>query len=117
MIESTFQILPRVGAKKETALWDAGIRRWSDFIDSEEIAPIKSKDKERFDSLLNYAYELLDDGDCRGLGNMLKTGEHWRLYDRFRKDASERKRRVTPSQSPMDALARRGWPPKNTGML
>ena len=88
MIESTFQILPRVGAKKETALWDAGIRRWSDFIDSEEIGPIKSKDKERFDSLLNYAYELLDDGDCRGLGNMLKTGEHWRLYDRFKKDAS-----------------------------
>ena len=88
MIESTFQILPRVGAKKERALWDSGIRKWNDFIDSDEIGPVKPKDKDRFDSLLNYAYDLLDSGDCRGLGNMLKTGEHWRLYDRFRDSAA-----------------------------
>ncbi len=88
MIESTFQILPRVGAKKEHALWDYGIRKWSDFIDSEDTGPVKEKDKERFDSLLTYAYELLDDGDCRALGNMLKPGEQWRLYDRFRDSAS-----------------------------
>ena len=73
MIESTFQILPRVGAKKERALWDSGIRKWNDFIDSDEIGPVKPKDKDRFDSLLNYAYDLLDSGDCRGLGNMLKS--------------------------------------------
>lgn len=36
------------------------------------------------DSQLNYAYELLDSGDCLGLGNMLKPREHWRLYDRFK---------------------------------
>lgn len=88
MIESTFQILPRVGAKKEKSLWEYGIRKWSDFIDSEDTGPVKSRDKERFDSLLNYAYGLLDDGDCCGLGNMLKPGEQWRLYDRFRDTAS-----------------------------
>lgn len=88
MIESTFQILPRVGAKKEKALWECGIRRWSEFIDCEEIGPVKPKDKGRFDSLLNHAYDLLDDGDSRGLGEMLKTGEHWRLYNRFRDSAS-----------------------------
>ena len=88
MIESTFQILPRVGAKKERALWDSGIRKWSDFIDSDVIGHVKPCDKERFDSVLNYAYELLDDGDSCGLGNMLKTGEHWRLYDRFKDRAA-----------------------------
>ena len=88
MIESTFQILPRVGAKKEKALWECGIRKWSEFIDSDEIGPINSKDKDRFDSQLNYAYGLLDEEDCIGLGNMLKSGEHWRLYDRFRDSAS-----------------------------
>lgn len=88
MIESTFQILPRVGAKKERSLWDLGVRRWSDFIGSDDVGPVNPKDKGRFDSILSDAYGLLDSGDARGLGRMLKTGEHWRLYDRFRDSAS-----------------------------
>ena len=88
MIESTFQILPAVGAKKEHALWDAGITRWSDFLEEESPVGISPKTKERQDSVLRYAYELLDDGDCAGLAGMLKHGEHWRLYSRFRSGAA-----------------------------
>lgn len=84
MIESTFQILPRFGPKKEMTLWESGIRRWSDFIDADSVGSIKGEQKERMDSQLNYAYELLESRDCCGLGNMLKPREHWRLYDRFR---------------------------------
>ena len=84
MIESTFQILPRLGPKKEASLWESGIRRWCDFIDAESVGRIKGEQKERMDSQLNYAYELLEARDCSGLGNMLKPREHWRLYDRFR---------------------------------
>lgn len=87
MIESTFQILPRFGPKKEVTLWASGIRKWSEFIDSERIGRIDGEQKARMDSLLNYAYELLDSGDCPALGNMLKPREHWRLYDRFRDTA------------------------------
>lgn len=84
MIESTFQILPRFGPKKEATLWASGIRKWSEFIEADVVGNIKGEQKERMDSQLNYAYELLDSGDCLGLGNMLKPREHWRLYDRFK---------------------------------
>ncbi|MDD7424566.1 MAG: ribonuclease H-like domain-containing protein [Candidatus Methanomethylophilaceae archaeon] len=84
MIESTFQILPRLGPKKETMLWESGIRRWCDFIDCDCVCNFKGDVKSRMDSQLNYAYELLDSGDCSGLGNMLKPREHWRLFDRFK---------------------------------
>lgn len=87
MIESTFQILPRFGPKKEVTLWESGIRKWSDFIDAECVGKIKGEQKERMDSQLNYAYELLECRDCSGLGNMLKPREHWRLYDRFKDSA------------------------------
>lgn len=88
MIESTFRILPSVGAAKERTLWDGGILRWGDFLDSDSAPGIKEDRKERCDSVLRYAYELLDSGDCAGLGAMLKPGEHWRLYDRFKRDAA-----------------------------
>lgn len=87
MIESTFQILPRFGPKKEVTLWESGIRRWSDFIEAESVGKFKGEQKERIDSQLNYAYDLLHDGDCVGLGSMLKPREHWRLYDRFKATA------------------------------
>lgn len=88
MIESTFQVLPSVGAVKEKKLWERGIRTWKEFIDSDDISPLPAKNKERYDSVLNYTYELLDSGDCLGLASMIKNGEHWRLYDRFKESAS-----------------------------
>jgi len=84
MIESTFQILPRFGPRKEASLWASGIRKWSDFIDADIVGNIKGEQKSRMDSQLNYAYDLLDCGDSIGLGSMLKPREHWRLYNRFR---------------------------------
>lgn len=88
MIERTFQILPTVGSVKERKLWDNGILTWNDFIDSDDISPLPRKNKERYDSILNYAYQLLDEGDCSGLSTMVKSGEHWRLYDRFKNSVS-----------------------------
>ena len=83
MIENTFQILPKVGAKKEKSFWSIDIKTWNDFIVS-DIKGIKPEIKERWDSILNYAYELLDDEDVFGLANLLKKGEEWRLYNRFK---------------------------------
>jgi uncharacterized protein YprB with RNaseH-like and TPR domain len=84
MIESTFRFLPHFGPKKEVMLWNSGVRKWSDFLNSESIGRIKGEQKRRLDSQLNYAYELLESKDCAGLGNMLKPCEHWRLYNRFK---------------------------------
>ncbi len=88
MIESTFQILPSVGGTKEKKIWDSGIRKWNEFISCEDIPSIPKKNKERFDSILNYAYELLNEYDCRGLAGMLKGNEHWRLFNRFSKSVA-----------------------------
>ncbi len=86
MIEHTFQMLPSVGRKKEAALWESGVRDWDEFLSSGSVAGIKSK--ERCDSVLMQAAELLDDGEAALLGDMIPRGEHWRMFDRFKDDAA-----------------------------
>lgn len=87
MISHTFQLLPSVGAKKERAIWDQGIRTWDDFLGADAVGTMKPEAKERGDAVLMQAGELLDDGDCSGLAEMLPKGETWRLYRHFMDDA------------------------------
>ncbi len=87
MISHTFQLLPSVGAKKERAIWDQGIRKWDDFLGADTVGTMKPEAKERGDAVLMQAGELLDDGDCSGLAEMLPKGETWRLYRHFMDDA------------------------------
>ena len=88
MIENTFQIAKGVGPSKERGIWDSGILTWRDFIDSDQVEGIKERKKQECDALFNEAYEMLDEGDSYGLGDMLKRGEQWRLFDRFKDDAA-----------------------------
>ena len=88
MIEHTFQILPSVGAKKEMNIWESGILSWDDFLSSDSIPCVKPALKDKGDSVLMQATELLDDGDTRLLGDMVPKGEHWRMFDRFKDDAA-----------------------------
>ena len=88
MIEHTFLIAKGIGKGKESKLWSSGIGTWNDFIESDEIPGIKESKKKECDLLFSEAYELLDDHDCYGLGEMLPPGEQWRLYGRFRDDAA-----------------------------
>lgn len=88
MITHTFQILPSVGAKKERAIWEDGVRTWDDFLSADSVRTMKPEAKQRGDSVLTQASELLDDGDAWTLADMLPKGEAWRLYRRFRDDAA-----------------------------
>ena len=87
MITHTFQLLPSVGAKKERAIWETGVRSWDDFLSADAVGTMKKEAKERGDVLLTQASELLDDGDSRSLADMLPKGEVWRMYRRFARDA------------------------------
>lgn len=87
MITHTFQILPSVGAKKERAIWETGVRSWDDFLSADSVGTMRPEAKERGDVLLTQASELLDDGDSRSLADMLPKGEVWRMFGRFREDA------------------------------
>lgn len=88
MITHTFQILPSVGAKKERAIWEDGVRSWDEFLSSETVKAMRPEAKERGDVLLTQASELLDDGDVWSLADMMPKGEVWRLYRRFRDRAA-----------------------------
>ena len=88
MIEHTFQMLPSVGRKKESSLWESGILDWEGFLSNEAVPGIKDASKDRCDAVLMQASELLDDGESRLLGHMVPRGEHWRMYDRFRDGAA-----------------------------
>ena len=87
MIRNTFVLLPSVGPKKEKAIWESGVRTWDDFISSEKVAAMRPEAKEKGDVILTQAAELLDDGDCGALADMVPKGEHWRLFGDFRDDA------------------------------
>ena len=88
MIERTFQIAPGIGAKKERDIWNSGVLDWDDFLCSDTVCGIRNDRKKRCDAYFEEAKGLLKEGDSRGLCELLKKGEEWRLYDRFRKDAA-----------------------------
>ena len=88
MIESTFQIAPGIGAKKERDIWDSGVLNWDDFLCSDFVCGIKDARKRRCDSYIEEAKGFLKERDSRGLCDLLKRGEEWRLYDRFKDDAA-----------------------------
>lgn len=87
MITHTFQLLPSVGAKKEMAIWEQGIRTWDDFMSADSVGTVRPDAKQRGDAMLMQASELLDDGDCSGLAEMMPKAEVWRLFRHFRDDA------------------------------
>ena len=88
MIGSTFQIAPGIGSKKERDIWNSGVLRWDDFLCEDEVCGIKGKRKVRCDSYIEEAKRLLAENDSRGLCDLLKRGEEWRLYRRFADDAA-----------------------------
>ncbi|MFT0899301.1 ribonuclease H-like domain-containing protein [Candidatus Methanoprimaticola sp. MG2] len=87
MIRNTFVLLPSVGAKKERAIWESGVRTWDDFVSSESVCTMKPQAKERNDIILTQAMELMDDGECGALADMTPRSEHWRLFGDFREGA------------------------------
>lgn len=88
MIRSTFVLLPSVGAKKEKAIWESGVRTWDDFLSSDSVTTLRPEAKARGDSILAQAKELFDEGDCYGLADMTPRSEQWRLFGDFKEDAA-----------------------------
>lgn len=88
MIRCTFQILPSVGKGKERNLWKSGVRDWDEFRGESKVKGISAERKEAMDIHLDRADEFLDRGVTDYFCKILPTVEHWRLYDRFRKDTA-----------------------------
>lgn len=84
MIRNTFVLLPSVGAKKEKAIWESGIRTWDDFVSADCVCSMRPDAKSRGDSVLTQADELLSTGEFRALADMVPKSEHWRLFGDLR---------------------------------
>jgi hypothetical protein len=88
MIEHTFVMLPSVGAKKEKDIWRSGILSWDDFLSAEDVKCVKPAMKEKYDTIVMQAEDLLKERDTAALGDIVPRSEHWRMYDRFKDDAA-----------------------------
>lgn len=87
MLRKTFQIIPRVGPARERSLWEAGIGDWEDFRSSPRVPGFGAERKERADSLLSEAEDMLEGCRWREISSLLPRREQWRLYPEARKDA------------------------------
>lgn len=88
MIRNTFLILPSVGKGKERNLWKSGVRDWDEFRSERKVKGISAERKVGMDRQLDQADEFLDREMTDYFCKILPTVEHWRLYDRFRKDTA-----------------------------
>jgi len=86
MIRRTFIILPGIGVRTERSLWRHGILTWEDFIGAEKIDGISRHRKERFNTYINMAEQLLERRETRYFEKLLPPIEHWRLLEEFRRE-------------------------------
>lgn len=88
MIESTFQILPGIGPKKEKSIWESGVLNWDDFLKSDCVCRLSKDRKNVYDSHIEEAKKFLEKGDGLKLCALLSGGEEWRLFNKFRNDVA-----------------------------
>ena len=87
VLESTFQLAPRIGPYRERQLWAAGVRRWDAFPPAPDVALSPPLDG-RLRESVQRARAALAAGDAEALAAMLPRRERWRLYPAFEADAA-----------------------------
>jgi uncharacterized protein YprB with RNaseH-like and TPR domain len=88
MIRRTFIILPSIGSGTERSIWRMGIQHWDDFLEIDSVRGISSGRKEKLDTQLRQARDLLNDGHSRYFTNLLPSREHWRLFRELEPDVT-----------------------------
>ena len=87
MIESSFRIVPGMGAELEARIWRAGVRRWSEY-PAARPDPVPSLVHARLLAAIPRAADRLAARDADALAAMLPRAERWRLYAAFRAEAA-----------------------------
>jgi uncharacterized protein YprB with RNaseH-like and TPR domain len=80
MIRNTFTLLPGVGPTRESALWRSGVRNWDEFLTERRIKGISDGRKQRMDSELILAHEMLREGASAFFADRIRRREHWRCF-------------------------------------
>ncbi|MDD5088018.1 MAG: ribonuclease H-like domain-containing protein [bacterium] len=83
MLENTFCHIPRVSAKTERRLWEAGVRSWGDALD-ENAPKIQRVKWDALRPVLEESAAELHMGNARYFAEKLPAREQWRLFPHFR---------------------------------
>ena len=84
MLESTFIFLKGVGEATEQQLWDNGVDSWSAFLAKPSIPGIPAGRKALYNLDLQQASKHLANNNSRYFAQLLKSRDHWRLFNTFR---------------------------------
>jgi uncharacterized protein len=85
MLESSFVLLKGIGQSIERRLWQEGILDWRKFLRAPALSGISSTRKEWYDRELVIAQSHMEEGNAHFFGDCLKSREHWRLFETFRR--------------------------------
>ena len=85
MLTSTFVLLKGIGPATERRLWQDGISDWSVFLSQRVIPYISSMKKDWYDEALAMAQSRLAGGGADFFRTCLKSRDHWRLFEAFRR--------------------------------
>ena len=84
MLESTFIFLNGIGEATEYRLWEQGIHTWQRFLTHSSVPGIPTSRKALHDEVLKETIHHLNVSNARFFGRLLKTRDHWRLFETFR---------------------------------
>ncbi len=85
MLASSFVLLKGIGQSSERRLWQEGILDWTAFLQSSTLPGISSARKDWYDRELTIAQSRMKQGDAHFFGACLKSRDHWRLFETFRR--------------------------------
>jgi uncharacterized protein YprB with RNaseH-like and TPR domain len=78
MIRNTFTLLRGVGPARESTLWRSGVLSWSEFLSERRLRGISPMRKERMDSELILAHDMLKQGSPDFFAQRIRARDHWR---------------------------------------
>ncbi len=85
MLESSFIFLKGIGETTERRLWDDGIIHWRQFLEAPTTSNIGPARKALYDREVEQTWEDFQRAQWRKVAKRFKAGEHWRLFEAFRK--------------------------------
>jgi uncharacterized protein YprB with RNaseH-like and TPR domain len=83
MLRNTFQHIPRLGEKRERALWRRGICTWDDFLADPRRSGLPPAMQQDAQALLRLSQEAIAQRNIYFFEQLLPPREHWRLYPEF----------------------------------
>lgn len=87
-MESTFQLSPGIGARRERRLWADGIAHWDDLPAEVTGRALPARAHAELRAAVAAAREAFARRDADRLAAMLPPGERWRMFPAFAEDAA-----------------------------